>query len=313
MSTQQPVPKEDYSREWISSAWGAKGNQDLLSGARFTPRPRVQRALDLCLLSPGLQVVDIACGRGEVPMLIAEAGGHGIGLDYSADALEFALQVREAHRSGVADRMPLLQGDATALPLADASVDRVTMLDIIEHLHPPQLEAMLRETLRVLRPGGYAVLHTLPNRWVYDVTYPLLHRVRKSIPRNPRGPFDSKVHVNEQTLPELATMLDGIGCDYRIWLEQHLPAQARWNAGVDRYNDTRDAVYPMLAGFTGRVLEWLSLTPLKLLLCNDIYGVFWHPDAPPARLPALPAGRIERAAIYCTRGRSVSAATPPQA
>ena len=51
------------------------------------------------------------------------------------------------------------KGSCTALPLPDASVDVLTALDVIEHVADDR--AALREFLRVLRPGGIAVI-TVP-------------------------------------------------------------------------------------------------------------------------------------------------------
>src|SRR5262249_54074544 len=54
-------------------------------------------------------------------------------------------------------------GDATHLPLASASVDAVTLFDVLEHVVDDA--GALREALRVLRPGG-ALLISAPNeRW----------------------------------------------------------------------------------------------------------------------------------------------------
>jgi ubiquinone/menaquinone biosynthesis C-methylase UbiE len=60
--------------------------------------------------------------------------------------------------------MILTQANATNLQFADGSFDRITLLDIVEHLVPYQLEAVFHYVLRVLAPGRYAVIHTLPNR-----------------------------------------------------------------------------------------------------------------------------------------------------
>jgi SAM-dependent methyltransferase len=53
-------------------------------------------------------------------------------------------------------------GDATALRFADASLDAVLCLDVLEHV--PHFRAALREFARVLRPGG-ALLLTVPWHW----------------------------------------------------------------------------------------------------------------------------------------------------
>jgi len=299
------VAASAYDAEWIEAAWGEGANQALLRPGPIAARPRVRRAIELLALEPGTRVLDIACGRGEVPAIVCQRGGVGVGLDYSEAALAFARQVLAVHDPAAAST-GLVRADATALPFAAASFDRVSMLDIIEHLYPPQLEAMFREVGRVLKPGGYAVLHTLPNRWVYNFTYPLLHRLYPKVPRDPRGPFERRIHINEQDLPRLHRLLARVGLRQRLWLEQHIPAQARWNAArQDHHDDTRDAVYPMLAGWAGRLFEWASATPLALVLCNDIFGVLWKDEQ--ARLPPLPRALTERATCALAGARPFNA------
>lgn len=272
-----------YDQRWLDSAWGTVATRDLLEGKLADPRPRVARALELAQIQPGLRVLDIACGRGEVPAMASLAGAHAVGLDFSETSLEVAWELRQASRSEQGS-MELVRADACTLPFPDACFDRVTMLDIVEHLTPGQLERMFREVARVLNPGGFAVVHTLPNRWVYDITFPLLHRLKPSIPCDPRGLYDRVVHINEQDLPALHRMLNACGLRHTLWLEQLMPAQARWNAGRDRYGDNRDNLYPLLAGPIGRVMELLSFTPLKLLLSNDIFGLLWKGPRPAAML-----------------------------
>src|SRR5579885_699443 len=299
---QQPVGPGHYDAEWIEDAWGARGNEELLREGPLRPRPRVARAMALCRLSAGLRLLDVACGRGEVPAIACQQGADGIGLDYSADSIAFASRVRRIHGHGPGGVMRLVRGDATALPFCDASFDRVTMLDIIEHLHPPQLENMFREARRVLKPDGFAVIHTLPNRWVYEFAYPLARRFYGRSPADPRSPHERQIHVNEQDIVGLSAMLKRCGLNHRLWLEQHIPAQARWNAGADHYRDTRDRVYPLMAGRLGRLLEALSRTPLKLILCNDIFGILWKQGPPPVAAGPLPWAPAERALIWILGG-----------
>lgn len=291
--TRKPVGAEAYDEKWLSAAWGTQSNEDFLTQEVLHPRPRVERAMELAALRPGLRLLDIACGRGEVPAIAAQAGVEAVGIDFSAASLQYADRLRRAHRDKFLGEMALVRADACRLPFADASFDRITLLDIIEHLVPSQLEMMIREVHRLLAPGGYAVIHTLPNRWVYDVTLPFLHRLWHKIPQDPRGPIDREIHVNEQDLPRLHRMLGRSGLEHRLWLEQQMPAQARWNRRNDVYGDNRDRVYPLLTGMAGRLLEMASLTPLKLLLANDIYGLAWKDRAPAV---GIPTGFTERLA-----------------
>lgn len=279
---QKPVKSDVYDSKWLSSAWGSKANKELLTQETLTPRPRLSRALDLSDTRPEHKTLDIACGRGEMPILAAEKGAHAIGLDYSFAALEFAKKLTQAraNKNISSFNVELIRSDACSLPFADNSFDRITMLDIIEHLLPGQLESMFLEVRRVLKTDGYAVIHTLPNRWVYDITFPMLNLISKKFPKEPRSESEKKIHINEQNIPMLYQTIEKCGLKQHLWLEQFMPAQARWNQGKDHYGDNRDTIYPAFLGPAGRILEFVSHTPLKLILCNDIFGILWKGNKP---------------------------------
>lgn len=292
---QEPVDSEVYDDEWLKSAWGDRANKELFESHSITPRPRLARALKLANIQPGNKVLDIACGRAEMPLLCAEHGAEAIGLDYSASALNFANKLKQSviSKSKSQFTIGLVRSDACTLPFKENTFDRVTMLDIIEHLLPNQLELMFREVRRVLRNDGYAVIHTLPNRWVYDITFPLLNRISKKIPKDPRSESEKKIHINEQDLNKLHKVLCKCQLKNRLWLEQYIPAQARWNQGKDVYGDNRDSLYPAFTGIAGNILELASLTPIKLLLSNDIFGALWKNEKPEAiKLPTALTERI---------------------
>ena len=54
---------------------------------------------------------------------------------------------------------PVVRGDVAALPVADASVDAVVTVNVLDHLDRPA--SALREARRVLRPGGLFVAGTV--------------------------------------------------------------------------------------------------------------------------------------------------------
>lgn len=290
LTAKKPVAPDRYDDEWITKAWGDASRSELFDNKRLTPRPRVSRALDLCQIDADTKVLDIACGRGEVVALASERGAFAVGLDFSPAVLEVARKVRSARAPKLTGSatLELIQADACRLPFAHDSFDRIAMLDIIEHLVPDQLEQMFREVHRVLKPGGYAVIHTLPNRWVYEVGYLLARLLVRRLPREPRGEMERQVHVNEQDLRGLSRTLHKCGLKHRVWLEQHMPAQARWNVNCAHFQDNRDLTYPLLARWPGKILELLSHTPLKLIIANDIYGILWKSarKSAPVRVPS---------------------------
>lgn len=94
------------------------------------------------------RVLDVGSGWGAVSGRLG-AWGEVIGVEPSPVARE------EAERRGVR----VLEGRAEELPVDDASVDIAIASDVIEHL--PDDAAAVRELVRVLRPGGLALI-TVP-------------------------------------------------------------------------------------------------------------------------------------------------------
>lgn len=93
--------------------------------------------------APGDRVVDLGCGSGRMMLWNAELGAWTVGVDV---APYFA---REA-----IERADLVLGDLRRLPFPDGAFTKAYALDVLEHLSPEALAAMLRETARVLEPGG---------------------------------------------------------------------------------------------------------------------------------------------------------------
>ena len=116
----------------------------------YRGRRRVLRAeLDRLGLPREARLLDAGCGSGRTLVELAHYG-RVTGLDASAVA------VAAARRRGFPD---VHLGAVEELPFRDASFDAVTCLDVIEHT--PDDVVVLRELLRVTRPGGAAIV-TVP-------------------------------------------------------------------------------------------------------------------------------------------------------
>ncbi len=105
-------------------------------------RHRTVAALDL---SPGSVVVDLACGTGDLCRDLAGAGHIPLGVDLSIGMLGHARTTA-----------PLVQGDGTALPLPDRSVDGVVSGFALRNF--VSLPPVFSELARVVRPGGRVAL-----------------------------------------------------------------------------------------------------------------------------------------------------------
>jgi SAM-dependent methyltransferase len=107
-----------------------------------------------------LQLLDVGVGTGTLVLAALERwqGARAIGVDPSRVMLRLAEGEARRRAEGIADRLRLMVGDATALPLQDASIDVVLSSFVIQLV--ASRAAALREMLRVLRPGGTIALLT---------------------------------------------------------------------------------------------------------------------------------------------------------
>lgn len=103
---------------------------------------------------PGGVVLDVGCGLGLDLARLVAAGTRPVGLDASGEMLGRA-------RSRVVD-IPLVRGDAGALPFRGASIDGCRVERVLQHLVDPA--AAISELARVVRPGGFLAVLEPDNR-----------------------------------------------------------------------------------------------------------------------------------------------------
>jgi demethylmenaquinone methyltransferase/2-methoxy-6-polyprenyl-1,4-benzoquinol methylase len=112
-------------------------------------RRLVATALSETLSDPDARVLDVACGTGDLSLTFFDSGAANIvGIDFCRPMLEIAAS--KASKSGFS--LPLVEGDALALPFSDRSYDAVTIAFGLRNLI--SVEAGVGELLRVLKPGG---------------------------------------------------------------------------------------------------------------------------------------------------------------
>lgn len=120
---------------------------------QYTVGPALEPLVDEVLQLHGNEdILDVGCGPGTFLGRLASNGHRAklVGLDYSAGMVEQA--------SRDFPDVQFQQGDAQALPFADASFDLVTARHMLYHV--PDVLAALREARRVLRPAGVFVAVT---------------------------------------------------------------------------------------------------------------------------------------------------------
>ncbi|MDR1426635.1 MAG: class I SAM-dependent methyltransferase [Bifidobacteriaceae bacterium] len=111
----------------------------------------------------GRRVLEVGCGAAQGSRWTMTAGAHAVGLDFSRGMLRVGRELNR--RTGI--DVPLVLGDARALPFADGAFD-LAFSAFGALAFVPELGAVHREVARVLRPGGRWVLATThPMRWCF--------------------------------------------------------------------------------------------------------------------------------------------------
>ena len=110
------------------------------------------RAVRELRLQPGARVLDLCTGTADLAIATATrtAGARVVGVDFAGAMLRLGLA--KLRGRALDDRISLVRGDATAIPVRDGWADAATIAFGIRNVACP--EQALAELARVVRPGG---------------------------------------------------------------------------------------------------------------------------------------------------------------
>lgn len=148
MTTLAPTPHIETLKSRLRSTWMA-GDYDRFSRFMENGARSFYERLDV---PPGAQLLDVACGSGQLALIAAREGVKATGVDIAENLIERA-QARSAAESLPAE---FRVADAESLPFPDASFDVVVSLIGAMFAPRPQLVAV--ELTRVCVPGGTIAL-----------------------------------------------------------------------------------------------------------------------------------------------------------
>jgi len=168
----------------------------------------LREVLDLARPQKGDLALDVATGAGHVALALAPHVRRVYGLDMTREMLDQARRLTSERGVTNAD---WVLGDAEHLPFADETFDLYTVRAAPHHFR--DLDAFLREALRVLRPERHAVfVDCTPPMPARDV----LHEVEKR--RDPS-------HVRSLTVEEWVGRLEAAGFE----VESATPRELDWD------------------------------------------------------------------------------------
>jgi SAM-dependent methyltransferase len=136
-------------KQGARATWAAG---DYPAVARMTLWEMGPRVVAAAQVRPGEDVLDVACGTGNVALRAAQAGATVTGLDLTPELFD-AGRTLAAEAQVTVD---WVQGDAEELPFDDASFDVVT--STFGCMFAPRHQVTADELARVLRPGGRLVV-----------------------------------------------------------------------------------------------------------------------------------------------------------
>ena len=121
-------------------------------------------------LTPGARLLDIGSGLGGPARTVAEAHGcHVTGVDLTEAFCAAATAL--SGWVGLADRTDFRQGDATALPFADASFDAAMTIHV--GMNIARKDLVYAEARRVLKPGARFAVYDVLQGEGGELLYPV--------------------------------------------------------------------------------------------------------------------------------------------
>jgi ubiquinone/menaquinone biosynthesis C-methylase UbiE len=133
-------------------------------------------AIYLAKIQEGQHVLDVACGTGRATVDLAKA----VGVSGKVDALDLSEEMlgqaqAKLDRADLAGRIVFKQGNARALPFQDATFDVLYNGYMFDLIPIDGLSPILKEFMRVLKPGGKIVLVNMSKpdsqRTFYETIY----------------------------------------------------------------------------------------------------------------------------------------------
>ncbi|MEH1855527.1 MAG: class I SAM-dependent methyltransferase [Nostoc sp.] len=134
-----------YRYQWLYDGISRLAALSVGGEARFR-----QLALQGLTIHSDTQILDLCCGSGQTTQFLAKTSQNVIGLDASPKSLQRARQnVPEAS---------YVEAFAQEMPFADNLFDLVHISVALHEMQPQQLQKIINEVYRVLKPGGVFTL-----------------------------------------------------------------------------------------------------------------------------------------------------------
>ncbi|WP_205204069.1 class I SAM-dependent methyltransferase [Azonexus hydrophilus] len=178
---------------------------------------RYQRNVNLMKLMPGHKYLEFGCGRGEICIYHALQGGTATGVDYSADAINLAIEKAKS----LGAQVGFVVSSFADFKALENHYDRILASEFIEHISAAEGYKFVEIAYKSLRPGGRVLIFTHPNTIQRRFGYPLVRLFNRLqgviLPKKQSDTLDEHYrlyHLNEQNYFSLKKMINAFGFKY---------------------------------------------------------------------------------------------------
>ena len=152
-------------------------------GRRQMSRQIIDGVVEYVKLPAGGCCLDVGCGSGALAIAVAKRNPQGkvSGIDrWGAEYASFSKKLCEdnAKAEGVAERTDFAQGDALKLDFPDGTFDAVTSNYVYHNIPSRDRQAILLETLRVLKKGETFAIHDIFSKDKYGDMQAFVKRLK---------------------------------------------------------------------------------------------------------------------------------------
>ena len=185
----------------------------------------IKKIIDTVTFNKEDVVLDIGCGRGELVFQLAHIFKlRAIGIDYSRECVNFLNDIKRKHPIEVQENIGFYCVNAEKIELEDNCIDKIFIVETIEHISNKEFINILKECKRLLKPNGLLYIASKSNKWfdssgfyILKLLYYLFKRERLLHPKVGQFKYlkqdkdydESKIflHINEQSVLSLKYIL----------------------------------------------------------------------------------------------------------
>ncbi len=231
---------------------------------RLSPIKLIQ--IGLLNLQKDDRVLDLWCGRGDIPYYLSKKGYNVWGSDYSKDAIEMTRR-----RIASKYRKQIFLCDARKKIVEKIKFHKVIVGDVVEHMTFRDALNLVNNAYLSLEEGGILLIHTAPNIWFKKYTYPIakialkllrFEKVIKKLEENIEG--TRNYHIDEYNpISLIKLMKESKFSEYKVWVNRDAVREQSSNY-----------LNPIKKSSLLKTIIWLiNNSPLIYLFGNDLFAI----------------------------------------